>query len=190
MWVDPADDPRDAIDAQPVGEKATVWDYLRRYRLTIETKCADLTPDQLAQRSTMSLLGLVRHLARVEHHWFRRVLQRQDVPRIYRTDEDPISTSTARRLIRRSWPTHGTRGVARSPKPTGGSPSATTSALCCRTPAARSPYATCWCTRWRSTRGTPGTPTCYASASTAEPGSDRGVASSAPLGRHRLRRMI
>jgi uncharacterized damage-inducible protein DinB len=89
MWVDPADDPRDAIDAQPVGEKATVWDYLRRYRLTIETKCADLTPDQLAQRSTMSLLGLVRHLARVEHHWFRRVLQRQDVPRIYRTDEDP-----------------------------------------------------------------------------------------------------
>jgi uncharacterized damage-inducible protein DinB len=92
MWVDPADDPRETSAGQPAGEKDTVWDYLRRYRLTIEMKCADLTPEQLASRSvppsTMSLLGLVRHLARVEHHWFRRVLEGQDIPRIYRTDDD------------------------------------------------------------------------------------------------------
>jgi uncharacterized damage-inducible protein DinB len=38
----------------------------------------------------MSLLGLVRHLARVEHHWFRRALEGQeDLPRLYRTEEDP-----------------------------------------------------------------------------------------------------
>ena len=40
--------------------------------------------------STLSLLGLVRHLARVEHSWFRRVLQHQpDLPRLYRTDAQP-----------------------------------------------------------------------------------------------------
>ena len=92
MWVDPEDDPRETGE-EPVGELATVWEYLRRYRLTLEMKCADLDPAQLAQRSvppsTMSLLGLVRHLARVEHHWFQRVLQGRDEPRLYRTEEDP-----------------------------------------------------------------------------------------------------
>jgi uncharacterized damage-inducible protein DinB len=91
MWVDPEDDPRENGE-QPVGEKDTVWDYLRRYRLTLEMKCADLDAMQLAQRSvppsTLSLLGLVRHLAKVEHHWFRRVLQGQDVPRLYRSETD------------------------------------------------------------------------------------------------------
>ncbi len=91
MWVDPEDDPRETGE-EPVGELATVWQYLRRYRLTLEMKCADLDPAQLAQRSvppsTMSLLGLVRHLAQVEHNWFQRVLQGQDVPRLYRSATD------------------------------------------------------------------------------------------------------
>jgi uncharacterized damage-inducible protein DinB len=57
-------------------------------------KCDGLTPEQLARRSvppsTLSLLGLVRHLARVEHHWFRRALEGlSDLPRLYRTAEDP-----------------------------------------------------------------------------------------------------
>ncbi len=93
MWVDPQDDPReDEVDA--VGEKAVLADYLDRYRMTLDMKCDGLTPEQLAQRSvppsSLSLLGLVRHMARVEHHWFRRVLEGQsDLPRLYRTDEDP-----------------------------------------------------------------------------------------------------
>jgi uncharacterized damage-inducible protein DinB len=91
MWVDPEDDPRETGE-EPVGELATVWQYLRRYRLTLEMKCADLDPAQLALRSvppsTMSLLGLVRHLAQVEHNWFQRVLQGQDVPRLYRSATD------------------------------------------------------------------------------------------------------
>jgi uncharacterized damage-inducible protein DinB len=38
----------------------------------------------------MSLLGMIRHLARVEHSWTRRVLEGHvDVPRLYRTDDDP-----------------------------------------------------------------------------------------------------
>ncbi len=77
MFLPPQEDPRTS-DA-PVGEVATYAEYLRNYRLTLELKCRDLTPEQLAARSvppsTMSLLGLVRHMAYVEHNWFQRVLQ-------------------------------------------------------------------------------------------------------------------
>ena len=92
MWVDPEDDPRDT-GQQAVGEKAVLLDYLRHYRLTLEMKCDGLDAEQLARRSvppsTMSLLGLVRHMAKVEHSWFRRVMEDQlDLPRLYRTEED------------------------------------------------------------------------------------------------------
>jgi uncharacterized damage-inducible protein DinB len=37
----------------------------------------------------MSLLGLVRHLAKVEHTWFRRWIEGHgDLPRLYSTEED------------------------------------------------------------------------------------------------------
>ena len=92
MWVEPGDDPR-AVDEQAVGEKAVLASYLRHYRLTLEMKCEGLRPDELARRSvppsTMSLLGLIRHMAGVEHHWFQRVLQGKDEPRLYRADDDP-----------------------------------------------------------------------------------------------------
>ncbi len=82
MFLPPESDPRTYDN--PVGEKATYQEYLRNYRLTLELKCQDLTPEQLATRSvppsTMSLLGLVRHLAAVEHHWFQRVLRGSGEP--------------------------------------------------------------------------------------------------------------
>jgi uncharacterized damage-inducible protein DinB len=91
MWVDPDDDPRET-GAETVGERATLLDYLRRYRLTLELKCAELDPEQLARRSvppsTMSLLGLIRHLAEMERHWFRRALAGQEAPRRYCSDLD------------------------------------------------------------------------------------------------------
>jgi uncharacterized damage-inducible protein DinB len=78
MWVDPQHDPR-VTGVDPVGEKETLWEYLCRYRMTLVLKCEGLDAAQLARRSvppsSLSLLGLVRHLANVEHHWFRRVLQ-------------------------------------------------------------------------------------------------------------------
>jgi len=91
MWTEPAQDPR--TYGNPVGEKATYEEYLANYRLTLEMKCADLDPEQLAARSvppsTMSLLGLVRHVAQVENHWFQRVLQgRTDGPRLYGREDD------------------------------------------------------------------------------------------------------
>ncbi len=92
MWVDPADDPRTTIEAAH-GEKGVLAEYLDRYRMTFEMKCEGLDAEQLALRSvppsTLSLLGLLRHLARVEHSWFRRVLaERMDVPRLYSDDGD------------------------------------------------------------------------------------------------------
>ena len=92
MWTDPDDDPREAL-ANPVGEKETLWNYLKHYRITLEMKCDGLDAEQLARRSvppsTMSLLGLVRHLAHVEQSWFQRVLQEQpDLPRLFGKSEE------------------------------------------------------------------------------------------------------
>ena len=92
FWVDPEVDPRNVDD--PVGEVATLQHYLDHYRMTFEMKCEGLTPEQLASRSvppsTMSLLGLVRHLAKIEHHWFRRTLGGQsDLAVLYESEEEP-----------------------------------------------------------------------------------------------------
>jgi hypothetical protein len=92
MWLPADQDPRDYSATR--GERDTVLSYLRNYRLAFELKCQGLDVEQLARRSvppsTMSLLGLLRHLAAVEHSWFRRVLQGQpELPRLYVTDEDP-----------------------------------------------------------------------------------------------------
>ncbi len=85
------DDPR--TYGNPVGEMATYREYLANYRLLIEMKCDGMDADQLARRSvppsTLSLLGLVRHLAQMENHWFQRVLQgRTEEPRLYKSEDD------------------------------------------------------------------------------------------------------
>jgi uncharacterized damage-inducible protein DinB len=91
MWARPEADAR--VAGNPVGELATIREYLSNYRLTLGMKCEDLSPEQLATRSvppsTLSLLGLVRHLARVEHNWFQRSLRgHHDVPRLYWSAQD------------------------------------------------------------------------------------------------------
>jgi len=86
MWVDPDNDPREG-GPSPVDERATLLEYLRKYRLTLKMKCDDLDAGQLAARSvppsTMSLLGLVRHMAEVERSWFRGVMAGEDAPSLY-----------------------------------------------------------------------------------------------------------
>ena len=92
LWMDPDGDPRFATQEMD-GERATLVDYLRGYRLTMEMKCADLDPSQLARRSvppsTMSLLGLIRHMADVERKWFRQVMAGADAPPLYWSDDVP-----------------------------------------------------------------------------------------------------
>jgi uncharacterized damage-inducible protein DinB len=85
MFVHPDEDPR--TDGGFKGERATLVGFLRDQRLTLELKCAGLDPEAMARRSvppsTLSLLGLVRHLAEVERTWFRRRLAGQDAPKRY-----------------------------------------------------------------------------------------------------------
>jgi uncharacterized damage-inducible protein DinB len=83
MYIDPETDPRKDPPGQ-ADERTTLTTFLRWHRDTLELKCAGLDPEALARRavepSTMSLLGLVRHMADVERGWFRRVLAGQDAP--------------------------------------------------------------------------------------------------------------
>lgn len=61
--------------------------WLDFHRATLARKCEGLDDAQLRQRaappSTLSLLGLVRHMAEVERAWFRRVLSAEDISWIY-----------------------------------------------------------------------------------------------------------
>jgi len=90
MFVTPDEDPR--MDGGFVGERDTLVGFLRDQRLTLELKCADLDAAQMAARSvepsTMSLLGLVRHMADVELTWFRVRMAGFEVPHHYRTPEN------------------------------------------------------------------------------------------------------
>ncbi len=92
MWVDPEDDPREG--GPSLGdERTTLVEFLRCQRLTLELKCSGLDVADMARRSvepsTLSLLGLVRHMAGVERSWFRRVMAGQDAPPIFYSDTDP-----------------------------------------------------------------------------------------------------
>ncbi len=87
MWVNPDDDPRDTDGPAPEGELATLLDFVTNYRLTLRMKCDGLTAEQLAARSvppsTMSLLGLVRHLAEVERDWLNWITHGDPLPKLY-----------------------------------------------------------------------------------------------------------
>ena len=89
-WLPRDQDPR--TQGGPQGEKATYLEYLQNYRLTLGLKCDGLSPEQLATRSvppsTMSLLGLVRHMAWAENDWLRWIGQASGEDRIYWSEED------------------------------------------------------------------------------------------------------
>jgi len=73
-------------------ERRLLEGWLDFHRETLIVKCDGLGDDQRKARpissSLLSLHGLVRHLADVERHWFRRVLAGQDIPWLYRRDDD------------------------------------------------------------------------------------------------------
>jgi len=80
-------------EAPWIGDERTMLiAWLEFHRETLALKCADLSTAQLRERSvppsSMSLLGLVRHMAEVERGWFRNVLGGQDLPGRYFTDDN------------------------------------------------------------------------------------------------------
>jgi uncharacterized damage-inducible protein DinB len=91
-FIDAESDPREG-DISLGDERATLTEYLRGQRLTLQLKCKDLDSAQLARRavepSTISLLGLVRHMAEVERKWFRQRFAGQDVSNRYQSDDEP-----------------------------------------------------------------------------------------------------
>ncbi len=76
------------------GERAALEGWLEFHRSTLLGKCQGLTGQQLAQRavppSSLSLLGLVRHMTDVERAWFRiRSAGQADLGFRYATGETP-----------------------------------------------------------------------------------------------------
>jgi len=73
-------------------ERDMLASWLDFHRATLARTCEDLSDEQLRQRSvppsSLSLLGLVRHLAEGERGWFRQVLAGEEVPDIYATEDD------------------------------------------------------------------------------------------------------
>ncbi|MDF0370859.1 DinB family protein [[Kitasatospora] papulosa] len=80
------DDPRTGPPTSG-GERETLRAFLDYHRATLAMKCEGLDDEQLRERSmppsTLSLLGLVRHMAEVERAWFRRVFEDHDAPMVW-----------------------------------------------------------------------------------------------------------
>jgi hypothetical protein len=74
-------------------ERTALRAWLDYHRATLEWKCEGLDRAGLDARpvvsSLLSLHGLVRHMAEVERHWFRRRLRGDDLPHLYCDDEHP-----------------------------------------------------------------------------------------------------
>jgi uncharacterized damage-inducible protein DinB len=75
------------------GERGMLESFLELHRETLAVKCAGLDAARLRERSTppstLSLLGLVRHMADVERYWFRVVLDGQDAPAHFWSERSP-----------------------------------------------------------------------------------------------------
>jgi uncharacterized damage-inducible protein DinB len=81
-------------------EREMLQAWLDFHRDTLAVKCAGLTDSQLRERAmppaSLSLLGLVRHMAEGEHQWFTLVLggeQEEQAPYPYYTDDSPDADS-------------------------------------------------------------------------------------------------
>jgi hypothetical protein len=110
-------------------ERSTLIEALRYQRLTLELKCEGLDAEQMAMRSiepsTLSLLGLVRHLAEMERGTFRQLMLGQDVPRLFCTptdrDGDFDGAVADPKVVTEAWDAwraevaFGTRYVAEAP---------------------------------------------------------------------------
>jgi uncharacterized damage-inducible protein DinB len=74
-------------------ERTALRQWLEYHRATLLLKCDGLDPAGLAARpvasSSMSLHGLVRHMAEVERAWFRRWMEADPAPPLFYDDAHP-----------------------------------------------------------------------------------------------------
>ena len=90
-WTAPAVERPTGSNVAP--ERVATEELLEYHRATLLWKCAGLTGEQLATRavppSSMSLLGLVRHMSDVERVWYRRRVAGEQISALYWSDEHP-----------------------------------------------------------------------------------------------------
>jgi len=84
-WIAPTPKP---IDGPLTGDDRPILEgYLGWQRATLLNICAGLTGEQLAARplasSNLSLLGLIRHLAKVERIWLRKFAAGERIEPLY-----------------------------------------------------------------------------------------------------------
>jgi uncharacterized damage-inducible protein DinB len=121
-WLSPTPDPVDGPMTGP--ERPILEGMLAHQRRTLLNVCAGLSAEQLASRpvstSNLSLLGLVRHMAKVERVWLRKRVAGEDVPHLHRfearddTDFNAIDAADAPGAVEQlieEWE-HADRAVA------------------------------------------------------------------------------
>lgn len=74
-------------------EREMLTGFLEYHRDTLLMKCAGLSDEQLrtasVSPSTLTLMGLVRHIADVERWWFRTVMAGERIEPLYYSEDDP-----------------------------------------------------------------------------------------------------
>jgi uncharacterized damage-inducible protein DinB len=104
-WISP-EPPDDPASPDTGGMRPILQGYLDHHRLTLLRICAGLTAEQLALQplppSTLSLLGLVRHMTKVERTWLRIRAVGEDIAPLFPTideDFDDLDPATAEQAI-------------------------------------------------------------------------------------------
>src|SRR3954447_24562295 len=113
-WTSPIPTPVDGPLTGP--DRPILEAFLAAQRVTLLNICGGLTAEQLAARpistSNLSLLGLVRHLAKVERIWFRQRAAGEPVESMYAAargkdadfdDLDPAEAPIAVQRLRDEW---------------------------------------------------------------------------------------
>jgi uncharacterized damage-inducible protein DinB len=113
-WTAPTPEP---VDGPLTGADRPILEgFLRWQRTTLLNICAGLSSEQLAARplasSNLSLLGLIRHLAKVERIWFRQRAAGEPVEPMYDPsrgkdsdfdDVDPAHAAADFQRLRDEW---------------------------------------------------------------------------------------
>jgi uncharacterized damage-inducible protein DinB len=113
-WIAPTPHPLDGPLTGP--DRPILEGVLNWHRTALTNICAGLTGEQLARRplpsSNLSLLGLVRHMAKVERIWFRQRAAAEPIAPMYDlalgkdtdfNDLDPAEAPAAFDRLRDEW---------------------------------------------------------------------------------------
>lgn len=75
------------------GERDTLLGFLALYRKDLIDKSKGLSDEQTRMTSVppsdLTLMGLIRHMAEVERHWFRKILVGEKAPSLFCRDSHP-----------------------------------------------------------------------------------------------------